>query len=210
MIPLFLQPNQGEMYIEESKNSEICSPCVIESLNSSDDVALENSSAGYWISSLGLFEGDREILNGDDYLNDNIIQVAQTLLKCQFDFGGLQSPQNGKELNIKYRQKCIQVLHVGNIHWLAFSNVDVGREVVSDDTVYIYDSFIPTKVDLYTKKQVCSLLKPKMGQEIRFDFVDVMPQSNLKDCALFALERLPLVVILLGVSGILLRCGHIS
>lgn len=54
---------------------------MIKSLDSSDDVALQNSSAEYWISGLGLFERDREILKGDDYLNDNIIQVAQTLLK---------------------------------------------------------------------------------------------------------------------------------
>lgn len=82
------------------------------------------------------------------------------------------------------------MLHVDNIHWLAFTNVDAARGVVSDDTVYIYDSLIPTKVNLNTKKQVCSLLKPKMGQEITFDLVDVMPQPNLRDCGLFALANI--------------------
>ena len=48
----------------------------------------------FWISDLGLFFKDKKILQSDEWLNDNIIQASQVLLKGQFgsDIAGWQSP----------------------------------------------------------------------------------------------------------------------
>ena len=57
------------------------------------------SSNDYWIEKLGLFENDRNVLLSSQWLNDNIIYVAQQLMKMSVPdgttIGGLQSPQCG-------------------------------------------------------------------------------------------------------------------
>ena len=54
------------------------------------------SSNNYWIEWLGLFENDRNVLLSSQWLNDNIIYVAQQLMKLSIPvdttIGGLQSP----------------------------------------------------------------------------------------------------------------------
>ncbi len=146
----------------------------------------------YWISSLGLYEGDKEVLNSScDYINDNIIQTAQVLLRKNFNLGGLQSPQCGKKMSFEVDQVCIQVLNVSEIHWVTISNIDVARGgLVSTDEVYVYDSLLPKKIPLHVKKQACCLLRNQIGKEVTFKLIDVMCQPNLIDCGLFALANL--------------------
>ena len=42
----------------------------------------------WWLKDLGLFKDDKEILEGVSWLNDNIIQAAQDLLKQETDLDG--------------------------------------------------------------------------------------------------------------------------
>ena len=147
----------------------------------------------FWIESLGLFEHDRHVLLSTQWLNDNIISAAQELLKLSvpdgLEIGGLQSPQCGRHLKFKPvvpREKYIQVLHVDDNHWITVSNIDVGQDTAVADIVFVYDSLLSPKMNLKTKKQVCSLARPS-SRTITFDIVNVMGQTNSYDCGLFAL-----------------------
>ena len=106
-------------------------------------------SAPWWLENLNLFEQDRAILEGTDWLNDNIVQAAQTLLKRKGDVHGLQSPLLGINRQFKPIRPglaFVQILNVDNNHWVAVTN-KVG-ELVFTDNIYIYDSLLPTKVDM--------------------------------------------------------------
>ena len=47
----------------------------------------------FWIPELNLFQSDKEILLSDQWLNDNIICAAQTLLKRQSKMHGWMSTE---------------------------------------------------------------------------------------------------------------------
>ena len=142
-----------------------------------------------------MFEHDRHVLLSTQRLNDNIISATQELLKLSvpdgLEIGGLQSPQCGRHLKYKPvvpREKYIQVLHVDDNHWITVSNIDVGQDTAVADIVFVYDSLLSPKMNLKTKKQVCSLAKPS-SRTITFDIVNVMGQTNSYDCGLFALAN---------------------
>ena len=141
-----------------------------------------------------MFEHDRNVLLGDQWLNDNIIYAAQQLLKLSVpnghEIGGLQSPQYGRLLTFKPvvpREKYIQVLHVDGNHWITVSNIDVSQDAVAN-VIFVYDSLLLPEMSLKTKKQICSLAKLP-NRTIVFDFVNVMSQPNLCDCGIYALAN---------------------
>ena len=67
-----------------------------------EDQAISATSEKVWIECLGLFETDREIvLSPTGWLNDRIINAAQTLLKNQFpELSGFQDVGLGQVMNI--------------------------------------------------------------------------------------------------------------
>ena len=79
----------------------------------------------------------------------------------------------------------IQILHVDGNHWILVSNIRSLDGGVCYNSVCIYDS-LKTSISLDTKKQICSLVKPKEAQFI-FDVLNVQYQTNLSDCGLFAI-----------------------
>ena len=120
------------------------------------------SSNNYWIEKLGLFENDRNVLLSSQWLNDNIIYVAQQLMKMSVPdgstIGGLQSPQCGRVCGFKpakTREKWIELFHVNGDHWITVSNIDVGQDAARSDVVYVYDSLLQPGMSLNTKKMIC-------------------------------------------------------
>ena len=79
----------------------------------------------YWLPNLFLFPQDKVILETNAWLNDAIIQAAQSLLKQQTngEVFGWQSPQCAKTTfqPIPQRQRFIQIIHK-NKHWITVSN----------------------------------------------------------------------------------------
>ena len=141
----------------------------------------------WWLKDLGLFKDDKEILEGVSWLNDNIIQAVQDLLKQETDLDGFQSPLCGINNHfriVNLRSGYVQILNVNNNHWVTVSNTV--NDIVRQNDVYVYDSLLPNKVDLSVIKQVCSLVKTP-SERLYFNIVDVMRQRNSFDCGLHAL-----------------------
>ena len=139
-----------------------------------------------------LYTRDKRILESAvEWLNDNIIHAAQLLLKKQFgSIGGFMVPQLGdrKQLfnPVFPNTPFIQILNVGGSHWITVSNIDVGNQSHSNDTVSVYDSGSPARVTRNVRIAVCSIMKPKCDI-LHFDLVNIKPQPNGSDCGVFAL-----------------------
>ena len=79
-----------------------------------EDQAISATSEKVWIECLGLFETDREIvLSPTGWLNDRIINAAQTLLKNQFpELSGFQDVGLGQVMNFTIEfGEFIQIVH---------------------------------------------------------------------------------------------------
>ena len=103
-----------------------------------------SSSDIWWLRTSNLFAEDKLVLESVSWLNDNIIQAAQNLLKKETNLSGLQSPL----LRINYQFKAIkltcvfvQILNLCSNHWVTVSN-KVGGLVIQDN-VYLFDSLMP-------------------------------------------------------------------
>ena len=87
-----------------------------------EDQAISATSEKVWIECLGLFETDREIvLSPTGWLNDRIINAAQTLLKKDMNF------------TIEFGE-FIQIVHSPLNHWVTISTL------VQDLNISLYDS----------------------------------------------------------------------
>ena len=134
---------------------------------------------------------DKITLLGNDWLNDNIINASQLLLKKQFSLQGLRSPQCGRKLRFKVvplSKIYIQILHVGGNHWITISNLDMSISKLFDDRALLYDSALPRNIAFEMKQQICSFTRPS-SKVFRFDVINTMAQPNLFDCGLFAIAN---------------------
>ena len=138
----------------------------------------------FWISDLGLFFKDKKILQSDEWLNDNIIQAAQVLLKGQFgsDIAGLQSPLLGQVAQFKtvIDKPFLQTMHISN-HWILVSNMPYNKE---SNNIYIYDSLL-TSISDSIVNTVCSFSKWMATDHLNFDMVNLQRQTNSYDCGVF-------------------------
>ena len=156
-----------------------------------DSISPPKRNNDVWIDSLKLSIQDRAILEvPGKWLNDKIIYAAHMLLKSISgdEVDGFQDTQLGKNLvfsPVCPYNKFIQILHVDGNHWILVSNIRSLDGGVCYNSVCIYDS-LKTSISLDTKKQICSLVKPKEAQFI-FDVLNVQHQTNLSDCGLFAI-----------------------
>ena len=83
----------------------------------------------FWIKDLNLSPYDKMvILSPYQWLNDNVINAAQTLLKKEtgYSIKGFQNTQFGKTCkfdSVELGEKFIQILHVDSNHWITVSNI---------------------------------------------------------------------------------------
>jgi len=142
-----------------------------------------------WISELGLFVRDLRILQATDWLNDNIIQAAHSVLKNEFgdNISGWQSPQLIKRpqcfKKISDREPFIQILHENNSHWIVVSNMPFKRD---SNNIYIYDSLNSGSINNNLVNTTCCFFKCKYDS-LHFDVVNVSKQSNHYDCGVLAI-----------------------
>ena len=99
---------------------------------------------------MGLLLADKATLQTSQWLNDNIINAAQQLLKQTFaNMEGQMSPQLGKNMKFKRISTCsryLQVLHVNGNHWICVSNIGLHSQEPVTDRAFIYDSFVPDNI----------------------------------------------------------------
>lgn len=149
----------------------------------------------FWISKLGLFNTDKEILKSEEqWLTDSIIHGAQLMIAEQAkDITGLQSPQCGRSATFKpisHRSKCLQILHMSGNHWILISNIMIHEDSssVAVDSVFVYDSMRNTRVSKSLKNNACQLLKPQ-AKRVTFAVMNIMAQPNDNDCGIFAIAN---------------------
>ena len=130
---------------------------------------------------LGLDLTDKKILlSSTEWLNDNIVNAAQKLLKkVNPAMSGLQNVNLGLTMSFNVEPgEFIQILNDGCSHWLTVSTVALKHpEVHAFDSLYTSTS---------TKMQISNILysdKPT----ITVSFKDVQMQSGFSDCGLFSI-----------------------
>ena len=129
-------------------------------------------------------EDEAIILSPTDWLNDNIVNAAQVLLKQLSHYSGFQNTLLGSTLQFAVeRGEFVQIIHDGINHWLMISNV--GGSCVQQ--VMVYDS-MHRSVGSCTKRQVAVLLHTNQSH-IKIQMMDIHLQSGGSDCGLFAIAN---------------------
>ena len=144
-----------------------------------------------WLPSLDLYVKDKVILQSTGWLNDGIVYAAQKLLEAQtrgkiFGWQSTQLSKRGLFVVVPQSSPFVQILHVGKCHWVTTSNVNIHGGACYTDSICIYDSGRPTKVSTDITTSVCSFYKC-LGERIRFDIMNVSPQTNAHDCGVYAI-----------------------
>ena len=119
-----------------------------------------------------------------EWLNDNHMYAAQTLLKKDFPHlsGLLATTVVASRKAIPVDGDTVQILiNVDNCHWICIA---VDRK--NPDTVRVYDS-IYASLSLSSQQQIlCALLHPK-SRRIIIQFMSMQKQTNSSDCGVFAI-----------------------
>ena len=128
-------------------------------------------------------------------LTDTIINAAQYIVHLQHpSIAGLQDSLLGQSFHSKdakdqqsFRfkelpdQPFVQVLHDGNIHWLAISTINC-----LPGEVFIMDSMFRGKINHHVQRQICSIMHCSMDT-IKATALPLQEQINDIDCGLYAL-----------------------
>ena len=156
------------------------------------------------IHGITLTQKDRDIILNGEWLNDNIINAAQCLMKHDQDLlpvGSLQNPLLGQTLEFDVvSDASVQILQSGGNHWITISTVGTKHP-----TVKVFDSLY-NELPWETKLQIAALLQTKESTitlefanvqvktvtiHIQLLFMVVFPspqkQRNGADCGVFAI-----------------------
>ena len=110
-------------------------------------------SSNMWISELALSETDKSVIEKMEWLNDNHMYAAQTLLKNFPHLSGLLATTVvASRKAIPVDGDTVQILNVDNCHWICIA---VDRK--NPDTVRVYDSMYAS-LSLSSQQQICALL----------------------------------------------------
>ena len=99
-----------------------------------------------------LTAGDLDDISHNRMLNDSVINSFQQMLKSQHIHAhGLQGPVLGLGLNFTICRNVlfVQILHYGNLHWVAISTYQ--------GEVFLMDSLFNGRIVYHTKRQICSI-----------------------------------------------------
>ena len=133
-----------------------------------------------WLPGLGLTKREKDVILKGDWLTDEILNAASSLLKVQFpNVSGLNMASFCK-LGFSYSPtESIQFHNINNSHWLLSSSLG--------GSIQIYDSLssgINISHDL--KSQITLLYSPD-GASVSTDVINVHQQQGSTDCGLFAI-----------------------
>ncbi len=139
-------------------------------------VVKTNQNFQYWLPDLKLTEADKKLLlNPLGWLNDNIINAAQQLLKqsCP-EISGFQDVTCGVALSFNVEHdEFVQILNNCNGHWLTVTTIGCPHPIVS-----VYDS-VYCSAGKHVKSQVASLLYSN-APKICLNFMDSQVQAGGK------------------------------
>lgn len=152
-------------------------PIDVEAHNSANDI-----NVSPWIPELHLNNEDRIVLSEGKWLNDKIIDAAQSLLKkANPAVGGLQRVCLGQTMAYDIEAgEFVQILHDRRGHWLTISTIGS-----SGTEVHVFDSLYPS-TGSSVKMQISCLLHTEQPH-IKLLIKDVQMQSGTADCGMFAI-----------------------
>ena len=109
------------------------------------------------IGDITLHEEDKKNISCGGWLNDNVINACQNLLKQQYPHvAGLQSTVLAQTFAMEPQTgEFVQILNVDSCHWITISTIGC-----SPASVKIYDS-LHMKLSSQTKKLIADLLMTK-------------------------------------------------
>ena len=106
-----------------------------------------------------------------EWLNDNIINAAQCLMKDLLPVGLLQNPLLGQTLEFDViSDESVQILHSGGNHWITINTVGTKHP-----TVKVFDSLY-NELPWETKEQIAVLLQTKESA-ITLEFANVQVKT---------------------------------
>lgn len=133
---------------------------------------------------LGLSE-HKILEDSDGWLNDNIVNASQDLLKRQYpNIGGCQNTLLGQNLSFSIERKdFVQILH-GLSHWLCVSSIGC-----KEGEVEVIDSSISDSIPQNIIRQVAALLHTDKPQ-LKLTILDTAQQKGSSACGLYAIASI--------------------
>ena len=105
------------------------------------------------VDGIKLNKTQKDILSSTGWLDDKIVNAAQSLLRKQFGLAGLQNTTLGYTLTYDImRKQFVQILHNGQNHWLTVSTIGLQSSYIN-----IFDNMYST-LSSFFKDQICALL----------------------------------------------------
>ena len=160
-----------------------CIPVTVDLSHSSNAAVIASEDVWVTIEETPLFIEDRDTLANGAWLNDGLINAAQTLMKIQHPhMAGLQNTllQQVGCFDVLGEKQFVQVLHVNKNHWITISNV--GCKAAS---IRVFDSLnlslSPTEI-----KVIAEILYT-FNKLMVIEYADMPFQCGSDDCGLFAI-----------------------
>ena len=148
------------------------------------DVLSEYSAETLWKNCCGILLKKKHksmLLSSDEWLDDDVINAVQFLLKQKYKINGFQATLLSETLTMEpQRGAFVQVLIVRKSHWITVSTLGC-----PPFTINIYDSLhemLPEKI-----KNLIADLMQSQHQTITVNYMNVQRQSNNGNCGPFAL-----------------------
>ena len=126
---------------------------------------------------------DYHSLKNGDWLTDNLINVAQTILKKSHPHvGGLQTTTKGEVLSFDIESgEFVQILNIARSHWITVSTIGCSPGVVN-----VFDSLPNIDLPIRGKEQIASIIcTPKKKFVLHFQAVQT--QVGGDDCGVFSI-----------------------
>lgn len=137
------------------------------------------------VGGIGLNMQDRKtILSEKGWLDDRMVNAAQTLLKLHFSTPGLQHTTLGSNLSFDVVQRdFVQILHNGTNHWVTISNLNAQPSHCN-----IYDSSMFHSIfdHATVADQICAIMHSSQPM-ITVHHANVDKQMNGHDCGVYAI-----------------------
>ena len=162
-----MQGKKAKTHVSSSEREEIC-------LEDNDVI----SGATYVDSVLKLSE-DFGWLQECQWLNDNLINAGQMLIKQKYDAKGLQDVMLSRTLSFSPEHgKFIQLIHSNENHWVCVSNIGCKSQVLK-----VYDSARTGDLSINALESIAAIIQsPK--RNIYLQFPEVQQQTDSYTVAL--------------------------
>ena len=179
--------DQQKMNCERDDGNDISTMVHISLTDERDDEEFVAVESAVWMkfNHFTLMQKDQEILsNSAGWVNDSIIQVAQSLLKKKTVswFWRLSKYTFRADTQLCCREERIYPDSPHwSWHWMTVSTLGLAN----DSEAMVYDSLSST-LSLHIQKQIAALLHTT-ARKIKVNMMDIHLQAGTSDCGLFAI-----------------------